>query len=205
MFKNLKHIKDWNFYEKISSLIVESFLTVIALFSDIPEWSKNIIGVFIVVYFIYTLIRLKKIYDTHTKNIFYKSNEIKEYMKNWVNNDGHTVIISRDLSWVNLNGDTYNILLAKAKKHELSIILKKHSQCAYELKKSGAEIYDYSEIDFTPENRFTFIHYGRSNPRLAIGYQDGDARIIKEFDKSGAIEYSLAEDLCTLLKKVSKK
>lgn len=205
MIKKLKHIKDLNFYEKILSLIVEIFLTGITICSDIPEWLKNIIGVFLVVYFIYTLIRLKKIYDTHTKNIFYKSNEIKDYMKNWVNNDGHTVIISRDLSWVNLNGDTYNILLAKAKKHELSIILKKHSQCAHELKKSGAEIYDYSEIDFTPENRFTFIHYGRSNPRLAIGYQDGDTRIIKEFDKSGAIEYSLAEDLCTLLKKVSKK
>lgn len=205
MVNKLKHVKDLNFYEKITSLIVESFLTLIAIFSDIPVWLKNIIGVFIVFYFIYTSIRLKKIYDTHTKNIFYKSNEIKEYMKNWVNNDGHTLIISRDLSWVSLNDDTYNILLAKAKKHELSIILKKHSQCACELKNSGAEIYDYSEIDFTPENRFTFIHYGRSNPRLAIGYQDGDARIIKEFDKSGAIEYSLAEDLCTLLKKVSKK
>lgn len=205
MANKLKHVKDWNFYEKIISLIFESFLTVIAIYSDIPKLLKNIMWVLIAAYFIYALIRLKKIYDTHTKNIFYKSNEIKEYMKNWVNNDGHTVIISRDLSWVNFNDDTYNILLAKAKKHELSMILKKHSQCARELKKHGAEIYDYSKIDFTPENRFTFIHYGRSNPRLAIGYQDGDARIIKEFDKSGAIEYSLAEDLCTLLKKVSKK
>lgn len=205
MFKNLKHIKDWNFYEKIFSLIADAIITVFAINSDIPLFLKNIVWIFIIGYFILTLLRMIKIYNTHTKNIFHSDNEIKKYMRNWVNNDGHTVIISRDLSWVNFNDDTYNILLAKAKKHELSIILKKHSQCARELKKHGAEIYDYSKIDFTPENRFTFIHYGRSNPRLAIGYQDGDARIIKEFDKSGAIEYSLAEDLCTLLKKVSKK
>jgi len=205
VFKNLKHIKDWNFYEKIFSLIADAIITVFAINSDIPLFLKNIVWIFIIGYFILTLLRMIKIYNTHTKNIFHIDNEIKKYMRNWVNNDGHTVIISRDLSWVSLHDDTYKILLDKAQKHELSIILKKHSECACELKKYGAEIYDYSDIDYTPETRFTFIHYGRSNPRLAIGYQEGEVRKIKEFDKSGAIEYSLAEDLCTLLKKVSKK
>ena len=205
MFKNLKHINNWNFYEKIFSLVADAIITLFAINSDIPLFLKNLVWIFIIVYFILTLVRMKKIYNTHTKNIFHNDNEIKKYMRNWVNSDGHTVIISRDLSWVSLHDDTYKILLDKAKKHELSIILKNHSKCACKLKEYGAEIYDYSDIDYTPETRFTFIHYGRSNPRLAIGYQEGEVRKIKEFDKSGAIEYSLAEDLCKLLKKVSKK
>ena len=86
----------------------------------------------------------------------------------------------------------------------ITIILQEPKEYIRELEIEGARIYDYSHLNFTPKNRFTFIHYGRSNPRLAIGYQDGDVRKIREYEKSGTIEYSLAEDLCNLLKEVSK-
>ena len=78
MFKNLKHIKDWNFYEKIFSLIADAIITVFAINSDIPLFLKNIVWIFIIGYFILTLLRMIKIYNTHTKNIFHSDNEIKK-------------------------------------------------------------------------------------------------------------------------------
>lgn len=70
MANKLKHVKDWNFYEKIISLIFESFLTVIAIYSDIPKLLKNIMWVLIAAYFIYALIRLKK-YMIPTLKIYF--------------------------------------------------------------------------------------------------------------------------------------
>ncbi|MCY7152821.1 hypothetical protein [Streptococcus mitis] len=204
LFNQLKSIKDPIFFEKIISLFFEVILTCIAFKTDSNSLLKIIFLVLIILYCLYTSYRIYILWCKYTKNIFSQDEEIKEYMKKWVNKDGQTVIVSRDLSWVDPHDDTYQILVEKAKNAELTIILQEPKEYIRELEIEGARIYDYSHLNFTPKNRFTFIHYGRSNPRLAIGYQDGDVRKIREYEKSGTIEYSLAEDLCNLLKEVSK-
>lgn len=205
-FKDTTHIR--KFFEKSISEIIQTAINVITLIIAILSIKSGSFKIFIeIILFIsivFSAYKIISLFLTETKNVFDNEQEIKNYMKNWVNNDGQTVIVSRDLSWVSLNDDIYNLLCEKAKNDELTIIMQKPKPCVKNLEKLGAKIYYYSNLDFTPKTRFTFIHYGRTNPRLAIGYQSKGITKILEYEKSGTIEYSLAEDLCNLLKKVSK-
>lgn len=204
VYKKIRSIKDPSFFEQIVSFVFETILAIATFLSSFNNVLKYFIIGLIIFYCIYTIYRVVNLWNKHTKNIFSDNDEIKEYMKKWIDNDGQTVIVTRDLSWVDVHDEIFRILLKKARCNELTIIMREAKDDLSQLENEGAKIFYYSHLDFTPENRFTFIHHGRSNPRLAIGYQDGDVRIIKEFEKSGTIEYSLAEDLYTLLKEVSK-
>lgn len=196
------------FFEKSISEIIQTAINVITLIiaklSIQSGFLKFLIESILVISIVFSAYKIIRLFLADTKNIFDNEKEIKKYMKNWVNNDGQTVIVSRDLSWVSPNDNIYNILRKKAKNDELTIIMQKSNTCVKDLEKCGAKIYYYGNLDFTPKTRFTFIHYGRTNPRLAIGYQFKGVTKILEYEKSGTIEYSLAEDLCNLLKEVSK-
>ena len=133
--------------------------------------------------------------------IKYKSvTDINIYMKNWVSKSGRTVILTRDLSWVNYD-DTKNALKTKAINKELIVCLPKNTDFTSELKDLGAEIYTYENLNFTPKSRFTFINYGTPYSKVAVGRKDKNhIHYIEEYSIENTVEYFLAEDLVNIIK-----
>jgi hypothetical protein len=131
----------------------------------------------------------------------YKSvTDINIYMKNWVNKSGRTVILTRDLSWVNYD-DIKTTLKTKAINKELIVCLPKNTDFTSELKDLGAEIYTYENLNFTPKSRFTFINYGTPYSKVAIGRKDKNhTHYIEEYSIENTVEYFLAEDLVNIIK-----
>lgn len=196
--------KNFDFIEKILIIILDFILLILNYNWDYSIFRKSVVFFILFFLFLFSIVRIIKLVRIETKNVFHNNDSegIKNYMKNWLNSNSRTVIVSRDMSWVSQNDEVYNILLKKAKDDELTIIVKNSKDIIRDLKNHGAEVYEYNNIDFTPSVRFTFIHYGLGNPRLAIGFKDHEFHKIKEFEKCGAIEYALAEDLFNLLKEV---
>ena len=121
-------------------------------------------------------------------------------MKNWVNKSGRTVILTRDLSWVNYD-DIKNDLKTKAINKELIICLPKNTDFTFELEGLGAEIYTYENLKFTPKSRFTFINYGTPYSKVAIGRKDKNhIHYIEEYSIENTVEFFLAEDLINIIK-----
>jgi hypothetical protein len=133
--------------------------------------------------------------------IKYKSvTDINIYMKGWVSKSGRTVILTRDLSWVNYD-DIKNALKTKAINKELIVCLPKNTDFTSELKDLGAEIYTYENLNFTPKSRFTFINYGTPYSKVAVGRKDKNhIHYIEEYSIENTVEYFLAEDLVNIIK-----
>ncbi|HEM3488537.1 hypothetical protein [Streptococcus suis] len=203
--KFLIFITDIEVIERISSIIMEFLLFLINLKPENNSKWTIFFSILLILMIGFTIFKLWKLWIEKINNVFTSSDEVKEYMRKWINKPGQTVIVTRDMSWISTGDEIYNILLDKAKKKELTIVLEETRDPINNLKNSGAKVLEYKKLSFTPKTRFTFIHYGTSNPKVAIGYPDGDMHRIKEFEKSGTIEYSLAEDLLKLLEKVSVK
>ncbi|AXG74412.1 hypothetical protein DVK85_09275 [Flavobacterium arcticum] len=129
--------------------------------------------------------------------------DIKDYMRNWINNGGRTVIFTRDMTWVS-DVDIKNILKTKAKNNELIICQPKLTNFTIELQKLGAEIYTYDKLNFEPKSRFTFINYNTNSSKVAIGKKGkNNIHYINEFSMDDAYEYHLAEDLVNLIKAIN--
>ncbi|ANM47636.1 MULTISPECIES: hypothetical protein [Streptococcus] len=203
--KLLIFITDIEVIERISSIIMEFLLFLINIKSENNSKWTNFFSILLILMICFTIFKLWKLWIEKINNVFTSSDEVKEYMRKWINKPGQTVIVTRDMSWIATGDEIYNILLDKAEKKELTIVLEETRESINNLKNSGAKVLEYKKLGFTPKTRFTFIHYGTSNPKVAIGYPDGDTHRIKEFEKSGTIEYSLAEDLLKLLENVSVK
>lgn len=198
--------KSFDFIEKIIIILFDFLLMIINFNWESPAIQKSIFSVFLTLVFLFSVIRIIKLIREKSKNVFHANDTdgIKNYMEQWLNNDSRVVIVTRDMSWVSENDAIYNILLRKAKKDELTIIVKNSKNIVKQLETQGAKVFQYNNINFTPSVRFTFINYGLSNPRLAIGFKEHDFHKIKEFEKCGAIEYALAEDIFKILEEVGK-
>lgn len=126
--------------------------------------------------------------------------DINIYMKNWINKSGRTVILTRDLSWVNYD-EIKNDLKNKARNKELIVCLPKKTDFTSELQALGAEIYTYEKLNFTPKSRFTFINYDTPYSKVAIGRKDKNhIHYIEEYSIENTVEYFLAEDLVNIIK-----
>ena len=130
-------------------------------------------------------------------------NKIGEYMLNWISKTGRTVIFTRDMSWAKTI-DIKNKLTDKARAKELILCMPLKTEYAAVLENEGAEVYEYSSLDYTPESRFTIVHYGRSDAKLAIGRTAADGKhYITEFENGLHPQFHLAEDLVNILKKIN--
>lgn len=140
------------------------------------------------------------IYESFSGPKKYKNQEdIKKYMRNWIGQNGRIVILTRDMSWAD-DLVTKNGLREKARRNELTICQPTKTNFSTELEQLGAEIYDYSNLGFVPQSRFTFIRYNTVSSKVAIGKTDTNhIHYIKEHSH-GEMEYFLAEDLVNLIK-----
>lgn len=139
-----------------------------------------------------------KIFKGKNKNI-----NIKKYMYNWIKNGERVAIFSRDLTWVDTNSATYNMLVQKSSVDELSICLPEITSMGKELKSKGAEIHEYPGLQLTPQSRFTITHLGKNGSRVAIAFPKGDKHKIYEYDQDHPA-FSLANDIVEILSKVEK-
>jgi hypothetical protein len=146
---------------------------------------------------------LSIIWDYYSKPKTYKNaEEIKNYMFKWINNPGRTLIFTRDMSWTS-DMDIKDLLKHKAKLGNLILCMPKKTNLACELEKDGAEIIEYSKLKYKPKSRFTMIHYGRTDTKMAIGRTgDNEIHYIKEVQSGLHTEYHLAEDLFEILKEI---
>jgi len=100
--------------------------------------------------------------------------EINDYMFRWISKAGRAVVFTRDHTWALRDGRIKELLLAKAKSHELTMCLPKHTDLTRELKTAGAEILVYERLKYTPKARFTIIKDGRgAEAQVAIGKEWG--------------------------------
>ena len=130
--------------------------------------------------------------------------EINSYMCKWISKTGRALVFTRDMSWANEN-DVKSVLFSKAKNKELIICMPEKSILAKELEDSGAEVIEYPNLNYQPKSRFTIIHYGRSDSKMAIGRTDSKGHhFIQEFENGMHTQFHLAEDLVQVLKEIRK-
>lgn len=120
-------------------------------------------------------------------------------MQSWISKPGRTVVFTRDMSWVN-DTTTKDKLREKARTSELIICHPQMTPFTLELQNLGAEVYEYSNLNFTPKSRFTFINYNTASSKVAIGKTDRNHNHYIEESSHDNMQYFLAEDLINLIK-----
>lgn len=134
------------------------------------------------------------------KGIYCKSEkEINNYMYNWIKNGGRVTIFTRDMSWAQKNPTIENMLHKKAKDDELSIILSEKNEFINGIEKSGAKIYTYGDLGYTPTSRFTIVKTDRIGSKVAIGSENEGEHYIEEFSSSNGYPFHIANDLSKFL------
>jgi len=188
---------------------ISSIASIIAfLFLYNNEQSESEISTFqyltLIIFFGASIFMLVLEYLNRPKK-YKNENEIANYMKNWVSKIGRTVIFTRDMSWANTQ-EIKNKLLAKSHSNELIICLPKKTDLVHELEKAGAQIIEYKNLNYEPTSRFTIVHYGRNDSKLAIGRTNKKGEHeINEFENGTHTQFHLAEDLVNVLKEISNE
>ena len=140
--------------------------------------------------------------DVKNKPKSYKNGQqINKYMYNWISNIGRIAIFTRDMSWSN-EKRIRDKLLEKARAQELIICMPQANEFADELRRNGARIVEYSQINYTPQSRFTIVRYQRNDSKIAIGRTDENGKhIIQEFGSAQHPLFYVAQDLVNILTK----
>ena len=189
--------------------LISSFLAVISIFYSPFANSTPLEAWRVVIITILSLMMLASvvfdIYDYYKAkpSCFKKEQDIKNYMYNWISTEGKVVLFSNDLSWV--NSAIKELLLKKAKQHELTICLSSRIELTNELEASGASIFTYSNLNFKPNSRFTIIKENKDDRQIAISKSIKTKNInhhyIYEYQNGGPIPIvTLAYDLVNLIK-----
>jgi hypothetical protein len=154
---------------------------------------------FISIGFSIALIVIMAVYDWVNRPQRYRSSDqIQNYMYDWVSQTGRVVIFTRDMSWV--NETIKRKLIEKSKESELIVCMPKANALAGELQSYGARIVEYNRhLTYTPESRFTIVRFGRSDARIAIGIQNENEHLIEEFSNGHHPLFHVAHDLVNIL------
>lgn len=123
------------------------------------------------------------------------SDDIKRYLIKWMKSGGRTAIVSRNLSWVDV--EAKELLVKKAKSSDLSIYVPHQTELTEELASHGAVIHVH---DKPTRARFTIINEGRGDARVAVGAGVDDDHVIDEYSHNHPV-LVLAEDLLSRLTK----
>ncbi len=154
--------------------------------------------------FIVSVIVIVVEYNKKKPKVFSSTKDIRNYMYNWINRSGRTLIFTRNLSWVN-DDEMKKMLANKSSSGDLIICLPEKNTRVAEFESQGAKVYEYSGLHFTPLSRFTIINYGRADARIAIGKDIGDGKhLIEEYSSRDHPYFSIAEDLVKLVQSGTK-
>jgi hypothetical protein len=142
-------------------------------------------------------------YRTAHGRVYKNDADTKRYMQRWIQRGARTVIVSRDMSWV--DEPIKHLLLEKARKNELLLFAQSDWPICRELSTAGAEVMKYGDLGWQPRTRFTIINYDRHDERVAVGLPLDKGRRILEFSQGQHPFLDLARDFIPILKAASKK
>lgn len=104
--------------------------------------------------------------------------KVNQYLYDWLKKSGHTVIFTRDFSWVRCTDKMWELLKSKAKKNNLIVCLKKQTADTDALKQEGAEIYVH-DVDGL-QSRFIIAGYRTRSPRITVGSKNDRGSFVNE-------------------------
>lgn len=189
---------------------ITSFCSIVSLisFPQLPVWLKIIILVIALACAGY-IVWFSVVNNRKNEIVCHTDEEIKAEMKKLISQQGKVCIMSRDLSWVDV--DIFSAIIKK--KDSVIIYAEKENERVEELRENGVKIKLYGMHGFVPETRFTIIRYGRANPQISIAdtrYSIRKGNLEHKIyqttieNQSDGYILSLARDLTNLMEKVSE-
>ena len=131
-----------------------------------------------------------------------QSIKIRDFMCDWISNEGRVVVFTRDLTWVKeADRDLLTLLESKARSADLTIVLPHHTPLTQHLEAVGAEVVTYPRLGHTIQSRFTVVGLGRGGARVAIGHNHGGDHVIRLAGPDDPAFY-LAADLVEIMKRM---
>lgn len=168
---------------------------------EVPAWRWSLIAVALLA-FVVNLSVDWSAYRAATAKRFRASREIRDYMRALLDRGGRSAIFSRDLTWAD-HSDVKDVLLEKARRGELTIVLPRVVPVATELASAGAALFTYPALDYELRSRFTLVQLGTAAPSVAVGRPQGEHVYVEEFNERTHPVVTLAEDLHQVLKRIS--
>jgi hypothetical protein len=136
-------------------------------------------------------------------NTFSSDEEIRDFMFDWISQDGRVSIFTRDMSWAQQEGRIGELLTAKAEHGELTICLPRRIPLTDHLETHGAHVYIYRELDYAPVSRFTVVRAGRDDAEVAIGRRLHGVHTISTYSRGTHSAFALAEDLLAIVERIN--
>lgn len=126
---------------------------------------------------------------------------IAEYLVNFMEKGGRTVVLSRDLSWV--TDDLIGRLERKSRKKDLIVFMPRLNETAKRLQKAGADVRCFGEAltdgaSNIVKSRFTIIQWDSYSARITYPKEDHSYHYNFEY-VMGEPAMELAQDLIRLL------
>lgn len=169
--------------------------------SNVPAWRWGLIALAVLA----CAVNLREIYRGYraeSAKRYEAGRQIRDYMSTLLAGGGRSAIFSRDLTWAD-HSDVKSLLLQKAKRNELTLVLPRAIPFATELARAGASLFTYPDLNYELRSRFTLVQLGTAAPRVAVGRPEGDHVFVEEFNERSHPVVTLAEDLHQVLKQVS--
>lgn len=184
--------------------IITAASVMLASCTAIPLFVKAALSVLILLAVILTLVDAAYYWKARPKRFPLNSHRIKEYMAKWLDSGGRSTVFSRDLSWADENV-VASLLQKKAGEGELIIFAGRRTNLLADLVSLGADVYDYSHLNFVPKARFTIVDFEKEGARLAIGIPENGTHVIYEYGPRDQAMMALAVDLVSLARQVARK
>ncbi len=180
-----------------------SLITFILLGTDatVPIWRWGLIVVAVLA----CAINLREdwlAYKAASAKRYRSGREIRDYMRALLERGGRSAIFSRDLTWAD-HTDVKDLLMEKARREELTLVLPKAVPLAEDLASAGAALFTYPGLNYELRSRFTLVQLGTSAPSVAVGKPQGQHVLVEEFNERSHPVVTLAEDLHQVLKQIS--
>ncbi len=193
---------------KVAALITSATTLLAFLFSvdgfENITLLKKILLLIVVLSSLTTIVLEIVNYFRSKPKVYRSARKIRDYMYNWIKGSGRVVIFTRDMSWVN-DDEMKDLLREKSKNDELIICVPQLNERAVELKKDGATIFEYRNLNYVPKSRFTIVNYGRGDAKVAVGKTIGlNQHIIEEYATGAHAFFNVANDLIEILNNYSK-
>lgn len=197
--------------QKFSALFV-SFAALVSLIFDVRPpgepitwWQGLLAGLAISFTGIFVYLEYRASHKERTRT-FKKKHKFIRFMSGWIKGGGEVTIFDRALSWV--DEDLKELLFAKARNGQLNLCLPRSIALAEELRKAGAIVCVYPELDYIPQSRFTVVNTGKADAQVAVGTHtpgEGEnyeaAHVVKQFKHGEHDAFFLAEDLMNIVLK----
>ena len=134
---------------------------------------------------------------------FASDEAIRNFMFDWISQDGRVCIYTRDMSWAQHEDRIAELLTQKSERGELTLCLPQRIPLTDRLEADGARVYTYSNLDYAPVSRFTVVRGGREDAQVAIGRRINGVHTISTYSRGEHSAFALAEDLLAFVERIN--